>query len=369
MLVQFRFAQVVERRVEGGHARVLRRGRISSLRSEAYDSLAIRMPEIVSRLELDPGFLEQMAEVLDHGRSPKAMVMQLGLGRHPAVLEAVEAGTHQWSRVWRQVAYRGDAHTLYHTSAPAITTRSLQDDDPTIDEVDADDNVAFVEVAPNVDEDLDSAFNIIIRQAALALLQDHISENQEAKAFSIYFTNVGHNFQAIKTLQDKAGFSAAPTELPAMINDVGVLYFVVVEQHPSRAKRPLRGDLVNTDIAIAVHSEVCRDQPNIYVSNMPLDATELERSPLVLTTNLFPLSALKKMRVANPGPEGLIYFLPHDGVVRFNAAESELLGCLVQGNVAHDAPVDVLHAWEVTLTLVKQYLSHLSCDLFSEEKR
>eukprot|EP00971_Amphidinium_carterae_P351729 6492256-Amphidinium_carterae.2 len=120
-LARFRFAQVVERRVEGAHARVLRRGRISSLRSEAYDSLALRMNELESRLDNDVNCLTMLSGFVDEGRSPKKMLLRLGFGNHPSVL--ANDGASAWSNLWRKIVYRSDELTLYHTVAPTLSFR------------------------------------------------------------------------------------------------------------------------------------------------------------------------------------------------------------------------------------------------------
>ena len=85
-IANMRCGFAVERRVEGGHALVNRRSALASRRSEAFDSLALRMLEIRQRLEADPGFIKELAMALARARSPKLRVRCHGMTAHPSPL-------------------------------------------------------------------------------------------------------------------------------------------------------------------------------------------------------------------------------------------------------------------------------------------
>jgi hypothetical protein len=86
-IAELRFAHGFERQIEGGHAVIQRRAAGARHRGEAWDSLALRMPELKRALEVDAHFLEHLAVFLQKARNPKMLVESLGLKEHPALSE------------------------------------------------------------------------------------------------------------------------------------------------------------------------------------------------------------------------------------------------------------------------------------------
>eukprot|EP00971_Amphidinium_carterae_P352692 6492704-Amphidinium_carterae.2 len=111
-LASFYFGNASERRVEGGHALIHLRSTHARHRSEAFDSLALRLPEIrrgLSGKHKDQNMMPQLLHALQLGRTPRSMAEHLGLGRHASV-SGIQTG---WDREYRRVVYRADDYTLY----------------------------------------------------------------------------------------------------------------------------------------------------------------------------------------------------------------------------------------------------------------
>eukprot|EP00971_Amphidinium_carterae_P052726 1038083-Amphidinium_carterae.2 len=158
----FRFAPIVERRVEGSHAVVQRKGRGATIRHEAYDSLSLRMPEIIAHLQASPVALEQLSVHLDLGRSPKQMIHQLGLESHPAAMELETNEDHAWCRGWRKIAYRSDVHTLYHSPKLHLQiTETAQRAE--LAQLASDENLSVESVA-NAEDSLNTAYDVLLRE-------------------------------------------------------------------------------------------------------------------------------------------------------------------------------------------------------------
>lgn len=115
-IAMLRFGFAVERLFEGGHALVNRGSALASHRSEAFDSLALRMCDIRRRLEADSGFIKELTTLLDSARSPNILVKQLGMEMHPAAL----ADTSAWDKVYRRIVYRSDPVTVHAEPAPEL---------------------------------------------------------------------------------------------------------------------------------------------------------------------------------------------------------------------------------------------------------
>ena len=73
-VAELRFGWSSERLVEGGHASVNLRAARSRNRTEAYDSLGLRLPELKQLLENDADALHVFLECLEQARTPKQLV-------------------------------------------------------------------------------------------------------------------------------------------------------------------------------------------------------------------------------------------------------------------------------------------------------
>ena len=110
-VAQLRWAYSTERRVEGGHAAVHIQTSSARNRTEAYDSLALRLAYVRQALEDDP---DSLMECLSHGRSPRQLAMELGFKAHPSFAMA----SCGWDPIIRKMVYHADAFTLYRMPLP-----------------------------------------------------------------------------------------------------------------------------------------------------------------------------------------------------------------------------------------------------------
>ena len=110
------FGFASERQVEGGHASVNLRASGKRNRTEAYDSLTLRMPEIEHELLTDAAFLPELIEALNGGRNPAKALAMLSLRDHPSASLA----KHNWDTIHRKIVYHADPHSMYR-SRPRLT--------------------------------------------------------------------------------------------------------------------------------------------------------------------------------------------------------------------------------------------------------
>ena len=115
-IASLRFTFAVERRIEGGHAIIQRHARGTSIRSESFDSLALRMPEVQLAMQSSPAFVRQLTASLEAARSPKQLVHKLGLSLHPSCAFAKSS----WDKIYRKLVYRADLHTMYRSRKPKL---------------------------------------------------------------------------------------------------------------------------------------------------------------------------------------------------------------------------------------------------------
>ena len=118
-IAQFRWGFSSARRVEIPHGQFKLEMNRSRHRTQASDSLVLRMPELRKEI-LAPGCSETMKKfvtILEGIRSPKACARALGLGNHP---ELSRAGLHAWCSIFRKVIYRSDPYTLSHAPTAGI---------------------------------------------------------------------------------------------------------------------------------------------------------------------------------------------------------------------------------------------------------
>ena len=115
-IAQLRFGFSSERRVEGGHSRVNLRGLLARSRSEAFDSLGLRIQEIKGHMQKDKEFLPALLDCLDAARTPRRLIAELGLSSHPSCKLAV----HGWDPIYRKIVYHSDPHSMYHAQRPAL---------------------------------------------------------------------------------------------------------------------------------------------------------------------------------------------------------------------------------------------------------
>ena len=97
------------RQVEGGHALVNVQSSGKRNRTEAFDSLTLRLPEIEELLASDTSFLPQLLDALEQGRSPAKALSMLSLRGHPSA--ALAQGN--WDPIYRKIVYHADPIAMY----------------------------------------------------------------------------------------------------------------------------------------------------------------------------------------------------------------------------------------------------------------
>ena len=125
-VAEFKWGYSSERASEGGHATVNLRAGKSRNRTEAFDSLSLRMGDIKLHVQ---GIICQASagdgdcsatrfiECLQMGRSPKALLRALCLDQHPSVRLAKNG----WDPIFRKILYRNDPYSLYRAPRPPVT--------------------------------------------------------------------------------------------------------------------------------------------------------------------------------------------------------------------------------------------------------
>ena len=328
-----RFAHAVERRIEGGHALVLRRGRVATKHAESFDSLALRMKEINSHLENDADFFGDLANFLDQGRSPKKLVGVLGLNEHPAI----QHEKHPWHKIYRQIVYRADKFTLYQSTPPEIEIQQarLQQHVPLAI---ADAAVPARQAAMVAAGGELKGFEKVLRDAALVHYQSAVKSKESSEASQVYSCKM-FPISAVQSLNDslvsQAGDSSVNQFLPQWLSEDGALWFSMVATTPAQSKLANPGRLRLTDSAISVHRCLQVDDSEAIVLSTPVNLSSslacdipVEKTSLLLTTHLFSLECLREASAWEVLPESC-YVLDVAGKCAFNEQDSLLLAELV----------------------------------------
>ena len=119
-IAELRFPFGSEPQVEG-HAKVHFRSSLARYRSDAFDSLALCMPELREKIRNVPSYLAKFLDCVHAARTPAKLVASLSMHMHPSCSLAKDA----WGPVHRKIVYRSDPYTLYQMRTPSI---SLVDD-------------------------------------------------------------------------------------------------------------------------------------------------------------------------------------------------------------------------------------------------
>lgn len=328
-----RFAHAVERRIEGGHARVLRRGRVATKHAESFDSLALRTKEINFQLEHDVEFFGDLANFLDQGRSPKKLVGVLGLSEHPAIPHE----KHPWHKIYRQIVYRADKFTLYQSAPPEIEIQQVRLQQPVplaiADAAAPAGQAAMVAAGGEL-----KGFEKKIRDAALVHYQSTVKSKENSETPQIYSCKM-FPLSAVQSLNDSlvrhSGDGSVNQSLPDWLSADGTLWFSVVATTPAQSKLANHGGLRLTDSAISVHKCLQADDLEAIVLSTPVNLSSslacnipVEKTSLLLTTHLFSLECLREASAWEVLPESC-YVLDVAGNFAFNEQDSFLLGELV----------------------------------------
>ena len=117
----FKFGWCGEREVEAGHALVNLRAAKSRNRTEAYDSLSIRMPTMIDGLG-NQDYLEKIINAIGEQRTPLQLCQSLHFQHHPSF--KLSKGT--WDTIYRKIIYHNDPYTLYRRDRPPLRVMPLE---------------------------------------------------------------------------------------------------------------------------------------------------------------------------------------------------------------------------------------------------
>ena len=129
---RFRWGFSSLRRLEAGHGQIKLKTRVSG-RSETFDSLALRMPEIKQLLLEGQQALPDLIRFMSIACSPAACATALGFRDHPLVPTLHS----NWSKEYRKIIYRADAYTLYHAPRLSVTVGPGPPDAPSAGDIPA----------------------------------------------------------------------------------------------------------------------------------------------------------------------------------------------------------------------------------------
>ena len=122
---RYRFGYSNENPCEAQHAYLNRTTAYLYNRTEAYDSLVLRMPFFRSLMQ-DGGLKRSseqvalgLAECLHAARNPKTLIATLGVQNHDGIQQQQEE-LHPWNSVYREVLYCNDEYSLHHMPSPDI---------------------------------------------------------------------------------------------------------------------------------------------------------------------------------------------------------------------------------------------------------
>ena len=113
-MAELRFGYNAERLAEGGHALVQRATHAARNRTEAFDSLALRLPEVKLSILNDQTTFTALLDAIVRVRTPAAAIRQLGLDQHPMYACVSNA----WDPLHRKIIYRSDTHSMFHSRPP-----------------------------------------------------------------------------------------------------------------------------------------------------------------------------------------------------------------------------------------------------------
>lgn len=324
-----RFSHVVERKVEGGHAKILRRGRAATQHTEAFDSLALRVSEICKHLDSDSKFLQSLSDLVGEARSPKQLVQRLGFGFHPACCNVRK---HPWNKLWRQIVYRADKATLYRCNPPQIVIQEVPNHEAPLEQPEPQQLVSL---------DQSACYTAVLRDTALAFFHTQVQQLESSEAFRIYSCQAvpAATVPLQRKLHEQANLASVPLPvmLPGWVGGDCKLWFSIVSTAPYRSKRARTGSLTKTDLAISVHRCLDSNASFAYVLTTPVNleyseaaGVPVEQVPLVLTTHMFDLQSLKQASSWEVAQETFFVLDTGDPELTFDETASGLLASLVE---------------------------------------
>ena len=360
MLVsKFHFAHSSERRVEGAHAFVQRRSCLARRRTEAWDSLSLRMKEIVDMMDSDSEFFSSLSVNISFARSPKLLVAHLGMQYHPCACDGENISA--WDTRFRKCVYHADPATLFGDMLKTgIDPPPPGDDDDDFDGGEGADGAGGADclrpALPAMPPEAGTILACLKRDTAMHFISLVISEHSSSR----YMLSCRIPDGAVRTLTTllvedgckAAGFAKNDFRLA---NELSVgnmfevdarkkhLWFDLIAERPYKAKRGRHGSLAEHDWAIAVHSVVAVDsveKPRTFVASTPInvaraqsEAGAMEQVPLVLSTSMFTYGELRSLHMWRCEPQAAFMWKSEaqlvENVYTFDWRASKLIGALV----------------------------------------
>ena len=166
LIAQYQFGSVDETCVEATHARLERKVGNVHNRSEAYDSIVLRLDYFRQLLKRDSQCRELVNDFLRTARTPRLMLQCLGFGNHPVVQELIQDKISGWHPDHRKVVYKADMHSLYHQDRLSI---EMQDGDVPTDQP----------AAPYGGEADGTTYDRLLHFAAIEIILMHLGDDEE----------------------------------------------------------------------------------------------------------------------------------------------------------------------------------------------
>ena len=312
----FQFAWGTERKVEGGHAQVNMYAGGRRNRTEATDSLALRMSEIKRMLQSQD--VTAFLECVQVARNPRKLVSQLGLARHPSCSLAKSG----WDPIFRKIVYHADPLSLYsqrtvklfaaRQHAPAQSRH-----EPLMDRVDGEADLppelfqmqhelALRHVKRQLemlcsDRNSRVLFSCKIPSVALKLLFEWLAPSQTQQASSTSSAGHGEAVASSSIVEASSGTHA----LVSAAAHEDVVFFRVVSSGLSRAKLAAPVDFATSDIGVMLLGNAgpgVEDQSyRVETSGVKLQSpvvcqSRLEAYPVVLSLSSLTSAQLRSFK-------------------------------------------------------------------------
>ena len=313
------FAWGTERKVEGGHAQVKMLAGSRRNRTEATDSLALRLAEI--RLVLTSSDITAFLECVQAARSPRKLVARLGLERHPSCRLA----RSNWDPIYRKIVYHADPLSLYDRNPPQLLAslsgpgssarplaQALQDADedvaPEVQEVQRALALRHLKQELAVlanSKDKRVLFSCSMPSGALSLLSKWLvpSQSQDSRPQS-----TAGAVAAASSGADSGAVVPAQTLTDVMVSEVSCeerVFFRVVSAGLSKAKLASPVDFSSTELGILLLKAV-QDADGFAVETSGFkippafansSSQSLQEVPLVCSLSCLTVAQLRSFRV------------------------------------------------------------------------
>ena len=302
-LAELRFGFGSERLVEGGHARVHMANIGRRHRTEAMDSLALRMGEIEATLT--SADVTSLLECLQAARNPRSLIHELGLAKHPSLQTGEEMNS--WDPCYRLVVYHADAFSMYS-----------RDGQPQLRK--AEPESAIQRHAPReLRQEEALEIGTLLQTAAVKHVRDELLGKYADPKNGRWLFSCKLTQQTLHVLIElmaplsvdevdtnfiEIGDMPSPADVVEEARLGPSAFFQIASARPSRAKLPAHTVLRPTDIGIVImkcegyceiegtrHVRV-RTSP-VQTTSVLQEALEMAREPLVLSLSALDLTQLQ----------------------------------------------------------------------------